>query len=287
MTRSDSLDVWDLIGEQGRHARQQLNEAKSVVPGNLPIDVGDLAVQAARWTEYQVVAVVADMVGSTNLGAGGQWERSTASIYDAAVTPMAEIFSQFGADFIDIQGDGGFGLFTGALATERAVCAAVTVRTFSEMQLMPALTAKWGDKAPQTGFKLGVASSKVLAKKVGIPRTKHQEPVWAGRAVNHAAKCAQEAGRHRVLVTEPVAKAVRGNDYLYFSCGCRSGAGPTAELWAPTPIAKLANAPGLSTKSAWCDDHGSYFVSQVLAGESRRPDTRQLRAVETQRARSA
>lgn len=280
------MDVWELIREQGGHAGKQLAAEKVVESGRLPIDVSDLAIEASRWKEYDASAVVADLVGSTNLGAGGQWERSTAAIYDAAVRPMAEIFADFGADFIDIQGDGGFGLFTGELATERAVCAAVTVRTFSEDQLLPALNRKWPDNAPQTGFKLGVARSKVLAKRVGIPRTTHQEPVWAGRAVNHAAKCAQEAGLHRVLVTETVAKTIQGNDYLLFSCGCSASGTPSSELWKPSYINKL-EAEGLILKTGWCKTHGARFAQAILAGETRRADTKDLRARESQRSRSA
>src|SRR4051812_22529445 len=97
-------DVWELVGEQGRHARNQLAAAKNVESGRLPIAVSDLAIEASRWKQYEVVSVMADMVGSTNLGTGGQWERSTAAIYDAAVRPMAEIYAAYGADFIDIQG---------------------------------------------------------------------------------------------------------------------------------------------------------------------------------------
>lgn len=282
------MNVWQIVNDQGTFARDQLAVAKVVVEAAIPIDTHDLAVTKPRWNKYEAVAVVADLVGSTQLDAGGQWERSTAAIYDAAVRPMAEIFAAFNADFISIQGDGGFGLFTGDLAAERAVCAAVTVRTFSEHQLVTALQDKWGEKAPDTGFKLGVASSSILGKKVGIPRTDHQAPVWAGRAVNYASKCAQEAGKHGVLVTQPVAKVVRGNDYLFFSCGCKNGNDvhdPGAELWQPTQIQKL-HQEGLRLGTAWCPLHGSDFAAAVLEGEQRRQDTKSLRAQETQLQRT-
>lgn len=283
------MNVWDIINDQGMFAREQLAVAKVVEAGAIPIDTHDLAVTKPRWNKYEAVAVVADLVGSTQLDAGGQWERSTAAIYDAAVRPMAEIFADFNADFISIQGDGGFSLFTGDLAAERAVCAAVTVRTFSEHQLVKALQDKWGDKAPETGFKLGVASSSILAKKVGIPRTDHQAPIWAGRAVNYATKCAQEAGKHGVLVTQLVAKVVRGNDYLFFSCGCRNGVlgdDASAELWKPAQIRKL-HQEGLRLGTGWCPHHGSDFASAILDGEQRRPETKDLRAQETQLQRTA
>jgi class 3 adenylate cyclase len=189
------VDLSALLEQTKQAAIQQLSTTTTVVEGDLPIDLADLRIEAPTWVRYDVTAVVADMVNSTHLGAGGQWEKSTAAIYDAAVSPMVQILDAFGADFIDIQGDGGFGLFTGERQTERAVCAAITVRTFSERGLVKALKAKWPNNTPETGFKLGVAQSRVLAKKVGISRTSHQEPVWAGRAVNHAAKCASAPRR--------------------------------------------------------------------------------------------
>jgi hypothetical protein len=47
------------------------------------------------------------------------WDNSTAAIYDAAVDPMARIFAAFDCDSIDIQGDGGFALYTGERNMER------------------------------------------------------------------------------------------------------------------------------------------------------------------------
>lgn len=279
------VDLTELLDRTKQTAVQQLSTTTTVVDGSLPIDLSDLRIEAPTWVRYDVTAVVADMVNSTHLGATGQWEKWTAAIYDAAVSPMVQILDAFGADFIDIQGDGGFGLFTGERHTERAVCAAITVRTFSERGLVKALKVKWPSTAPETGFKLGVAASRVLAKKVGISRTSHQEPVWAGRAVNYAAKCAQEAGLHRVLVTDKVAAAVQRNGYLYFPCGCPSGTYGT--LWAPQQIGKLGGQEGLACRSAWCEKHVAEFLEKILSGEFRRDDTRAQRAALTQELRAS
>lgn len=65
------------------------------------------------WTRIDsVVSVVFDMKGSTDFGLN-KHSISTARIYDAAISGAVRILSNFEADFIDIQGDGGFGLFWG------------------------------------------------------------------------------------------------------------------------------------------------------------------------------
>ncbi len=63
------------------------------------------------------------------------------------------------------------------------------------------LKAKWSE-APSTGFKVGIASGPILAKRVGLARhLDMQEPVWAGRPVNYAAKAAQQTDPGKTLVT--------------------------------------------------------------------------------------
>src|SRR5205823_2883503 len=146
----------------------------------------------------------------------------TASIYEAATGGLTRIFNDFDADFVAVQGDGAVGLFWGNKRLERALCAGITIKTFSELTLIPRLEKRWPE-LPNTGFKVGVAASSLLVKRVGVPRTAHQEPVWAGKAVNYAAKCAPQADRHEMIVAGTVWDFAEGNDYLAVSCTC---AGP-------------------------------------------------------------
>ncbi|MHB1518924.1 MAG: hypothetical protein ACYCVN_07180 [Acidimicrobiales bacterium] len=90
-----------------------------------------LPISARKWHKLdEAVAVVADLKGSTNLGVG-KHAASTASIYEAATGGLCRIFDKFDADVVAIQGDGAFGLFWGDQRMERAICAGITVKTFS------------------------------------------------------------------------------------------------------------------------------------------------------------
>lgn len=153
-----------------------------------------------------------------------------------------------------IQGDGAFALFWGERRYERALCAGITVKTFSR-DMVIRLEKKWSD-LPETGFKVGVASSRLLAKRIGTPRNPaQQEPVWAGKAVNYAAKAAQGADQHELIVTGSVWDVVEKNDCLAVSCPC--GTGPSLGIWA--------------------DTHGEEYCAAVLDGKRQREDAKALR----------
>lgn len=224
---------------------------------------------AERWVKIpDVVAVVCDLKGSTHLGTG-RHDTSTARIYKATVEGAVRIYHDFGADFIDIQGDGGFGLFWGGRSYERALCAAVTIRTFSE-DAVSQLKGKWPN-LPETGFKVGIHAARTLVKSLGTRRNiAEQEAVWAGKPVNYAAKCAQSAAAHQVVITQSVWERYRNNDYIAFSCDC--GTGPAAGLWSDTVVPTLPeneqNAVVLNVP--WCAECGPSFCAAILSGQRRR-----------------
>jgi hypothetical protein len=160
---------------------------------------------------------------------------------------------------------------------ERSLCAGITIKTFSEDILMPKLSKKWAE-LPPTGLKVGVAVSSLLVKRVGVPRTDHQEPVWAGKAVNYAAKSSQQADANEMIVTGGVWDYVETNDYLAVTCTC--GAGPSASLWSDVTIDKIhegdGERAGRRLTSKWCAIHGAEYCAAVLAGDKVRPEAREL-----------
>jgi hypothetical protein len=94
-------------------------------------------------------------------------------------------------DFVAIQGDGAFGLFWGDSRLARAMCAAITIKTFSYKHLTPRLEKKWPD-LPETGLKVGIGNSPLLVKRVGVPQVgprgestarRNRCPIWSIGAV--------------------------------------------------------------------------------------------------------
>ena len=114
MTEVDLTAILDAADE---HVADELKNMPEVKDAGHDLDVNNLPVDDARvWHRVtEAAAVVFDLKGSTQLGLN-QKAPSTASIYEAATGNAATILNEFDADFIAIQGDGGFGLFWGNIA---------------------------------------------------------------------------------------------------------------------------------------------------------------------------
>jgi class 3 adenylate cyclase len=227
-------------------------------------------ITARRWLRVtDAVAVVADLKSSTKLGLNKN-ARSTASIYEAALHPVVDIFYECGAGWIPIHGDCVIGIFWDDMAVERAICAGITAKTFSERHLVTRLTSKW-PALPSTGFKIGLATSTLLVKRVGRPQSAHQDLVWPGSAVNYAVKAAQCGDVGELVVTGSVWDAIANNDYLTFTCDCAT---PSPGLWSDRNIEKLDHDDvercGRVLKSSWCTTCGEDYCTKVLAGETHR-----------------
>lgn len=283
---STAVDLDGLLEQLAGDTKTELASTPDVVDWSGSLDVGDLPIVARRWVKVpDVVAVVADLKSSTQLGTG-RHAASTASIYQAATGGVVSIYNQFGADFIQIQGDGAFALFWGEGSYRRAMCAGITVRTFSA-DLVNQLEKKW-DNLPETGFKVGVASGRVLAKRIGTPRNPaEQEPVWAGKPVNYAAKAAQSANRNQLIVTGTVWDRIQGNDYLAISCGCGANGEPSLGIWEDVVIDRLPESDderdGRLLHAAWCGTHGAEFCEAILDGKTKRTDANAARLSLTKR----
>jgi class 3 adenylate cyclase len=270
------LDVSALLRGLGERTASKFERQPAVVDKDNSFDVAKLPIDAPKWHRVSdVVAVFFDLKSSTNLERG-RTPASTASIYDAGVGGVVKISHTLEANFTDIQGDGGFALFWGEGRYERALVFAITVASFSA-DFTEQLGSKWPD-APSTGFKVGIASGPILAKRVGVARQLDlQEPVWAGRPVNYAAKSAQQSAAEEILVTGSVWDAISGNDYLSFSCGCVDGverSAPPTLLWAPFTIDKIPDEErfGQRLTSKWCPRHGNDFANAILSGQTKRTD---------------
>lgn len=269
----EDFDLDQLLDNLDEDVRTELSCKPEVVDKGDDLDVSTLPIQARRWHKVtDAVAVVADLKSSTQLGLN-KHAASTASIYEAATGNVVDIFDSFDADFVAIQGDGAFALFWGDNRKERAICAGITIKTFSERHLVPRLEAKWPESLPETGLKVGMANSALLVKRVGVPRTDYQEPVWAGKAVNFAAKCAQQADRNQMIMTGSVWDWASGNDYLAVSCACST---PSPSIWSDVTIEKLPqdepDREGKLLHALWCTIHGADYCASVLAGKTTRDD---------------
>ena len=276
MTNSEWPVVSELLAEIDDDIRTELAnkpDVKDVAPE--AFDAKQLPLGQRLWHRLEdVVAVVVDLKGSTRLSTGNEHAASTATVYEAATDNAVKVFNKFSADFIQIQGDGVLALFWGENRFERAICAGITVKSFGA-SLKDKVFDKWGI---ETGYKVGIASGRVLAKRLGTPRNlDEQEPVWAGKPVNFATKAAQHADVNELIVTASVWAEVEDIDYLVVSCGHNDGKPSTkAGLWRGVQIENIAHedeSKGQLLEATWCEHCGDEFCSKILAGEKSRSDS--------------
>lgn len=227
------------------------------------------------WREIaDVSAVATDLKGSTAVSYGKQ-DRVGARLYQAVTGSCSRVLQRFEPGFVDIQGDGLFALFAGDRHAQRAMCAAITLNALGH-RLKQMLKEQLGgdvEAMQDSGLKIGADRGLLLVKRIGV-RGNHNEPVWAGKPVNYATKCAQQADAGEVIVTSRFFKEFKDNEYIRFSCGCVAGepGGNVGPLWRKTEVEKLGevDATARLLKSAWCRSCGADFSAAILRGEKER-----------------
>jgi class 3 adenylate cyclase len=263
-------DVNEFLTELGENARGSLTT---------PVEIREVTAFPAEdeiksekiWLKIpKVVAVSADLKNSTALNFR-KHPQTSAQLYEAVMSNCVRITNRFEPEFTDIQGDGLFALYHGDRAYERALCAAITLKTFSSRELVPAVEGWASDRFPDTGLKIGMAAGVLVVKKVGVRGTK--EPVWAGKPVNWATKCAGAAGASELIVTEAVYGHFEDNDYVTHSCGCPNGSTPYP-IWTDKIVDKLPEDKMRCKQllSQWCASCGAEFCEAILAGKKDRDE---------------
>lgn len=275
-TAAGAVDVVALVDDVSDAAEEDLTTPVEISPARgfpaistLPLDKNKEG--KYLWREIAEASVVAtDLKGSTSVSYSKQ-NRVGARLYQASTGGCSRVMQRFAPDFVDIQGDGLFAIFAGDLHAERAMCAAISLNSFGS-KLAKMLKDHFGADVPEmteSGLKIGADTGLLLVKKIGV-RGDHNEPVWAGKPVNYASKCASEVDAGAVLVTSRFFKPFLENQYVRYSCGCVGGE-QTADI-RPLWIRKSVDVLGSDSevrevRSAWCQDCGSDFAKAILAGK--------------------
>ena len=270
-------DVSAQLDEQSRLGVQITR--KNDVPDTGPTNKG-------VWYQIpEVTAVFADLKRSTELSAENS-PRVAARAYTYFIRAMAVILDRFEVNYVDIQGDGIFGLFSGKNSRFLAAACATTMRTAVEREV-----ALRFEKDTSSDWHLtagvGIDYGTLLVRRLGLRGTKQNE-VWAGKPVNMSAKLSSLAGSNHVVVSDRVFAQYEGASKLreralLWSCGCDgdtqgSGldapAGQTTYLWEKEAVSEDLGLDFSSfhrLRSKWCATHGPEFCETIITGKQ--PDT--------------
>lgn len=264
----------ELLDELDENVKQELKTPAKIEDYDTFPDVDRLRLEGRQWVRLRdVVVVVVDLKNSTKLDFKHK-AKTSARLYEAVTGSCASIVNRFQPDFVDIQGDGLFALYHGERAFQRAMCAGITLKTFGERSVEPATRGDMEDRFPKTGLKVGMHAGVVVVKKVGLRGT--NEPVWAGRPVNWATKCASQAEANELIATRSVYGKFEDNHYVTHSCGCKGGSdtGTIRHLWEDIEVDNLPDTTVECKvlKSQWCTRHGDKFCEAILAGKKQRSE---------------
>ena len=231
-----------------------------------------------------VTAVFADLKRSTDLSAASR-PKTAAYAYTYFIRAMTIILERFEAKYIDIQGDGIFGLFSGQNSPFMAAACAITMKTQVKRHV-----ANRFERDTSTEWKLtagiGIDQGTLLVRRLGLRGTKENE-VWAGKPVNMAAKLSSVTEPNQLAVPDRVFRQYEAASRLrqralIWSCGCDGDdqgdgldvpAGQTPNLWVKelTPVDLGLDFDHLyKLSSKWCAIHGSEFCETIITGK--RPD---------------
>ncbi|OGY76750.1 MAG: hypothetical protein A2240_00850 [Candidatus Jacksonbacteria bacterium RIFOXYA2_FULL_43_12] len=212
-----------------------------------------------------------------------------AKIYDYVTQNIVDTlnFAPCKANYIDIKGDGAFGIYEGEKAIFKALCAAVTFKTFFDKHIRIKFPIN-----EQQGFlaknhktincKMAIEQGKILVKKIG--KRGDNNEVWAGRLINNASKLASLSKKiyqtdielfteqqSLLIVSENVYKKLSSkSQYTITSCGhdfCGQETKIRADLWKSYSISANEDVYGnivYYMASRWCNKCGDTYMEEIL-----------------------
>ncbi|MCX6055103.1 MAG: hypothetical protein NTZ74_09365 [Chloroflexi bacterium] len=210
-----------------------------------------------------VICVFFDMKNSTKLSADHK-PIVVADAYNLFTGTAVRILNEFEASYIDVRGDGAFGLFN-SFQPHRALAAAVTFKTFADIEFKTQIS-KISDV--EVGTHIGIDQRMVLVKKLGIKqsggRTDRQNEVWAGKPVNMASKLASLSEDGEILVSDRYHSNFT-DELVLKTCGCPDGV--KRDLWVEIDFSDnqwFDFVKGFSLGTHWCEIHGRDYCERIL-----------------------
>ena len=221
--------------------------------------------QSTKWLKItDIICVFVDMKNSTKFSASHH-AATTGRVYSLFTGTAVRLFKQFGASYIDIKGDGVFALFN-SNQVHTALASAITFKTFIKEEFTTKVINK---TRVDTGVHIGIDQATLLVSKIGLRKNKsrgdmHNE-VWAGKAVNMAAKLSSLSCNNEIHVSSRFYSHIKCQKAIY-SCTCKK----PVKLWSAVDIAdddRFSFDTAYVLNSCWCKTHGSEYLNEIIAAD--------------------
>ncbi|MFC1615412.1 adenylate/guanylate cyclase domain-containing protein [Patescibacteria group bacterium] len=199
--------------------------------------------------------------------------KTMAKIYDYFTQNIVDIFNhpKIAADYIDIKGDGAFGIFEGEKASFKALYCAITFKTIFEQTIRN----KFSTDTDKLSCKFGIHKDKILVRRIGKRGEGNYNEVWAGRLVNNASKLAsqskniplEENSNLPILVSEQVYSDFEKNkEYGFYYC-CNNGVPMTEQIEMFEVFQEFSDETLgdklYYTRVLWCENCADSYINLI------------------------
>ena len=230
-----------------------------------------------RWHRVKnIVCVYIDLSSSTQININ-EHPNTSAKIFKSYVNSFVKIFDDYEAKYIDIQGDGGFALFDGENAVEKAIVSSVTIKTLiSKKDYLSDFIENETRNNVNLRVRIGVDIGTILVKKLGKRNKSNTDylnnEVWLGKPVSISSKLCNLKDADKGLVSDTIRLSDRlydkiTNNYILYSCDC----GNVEKLWKEVKFDNkfFGLEKTYILKSNWCNNCGDNYSENILNKKQR------------------
>jgi hypothetical protein len=207
-----------------------------------------------------VVVVFSDLKNSTGISFDKQ-DRTMTKLLEYLNKPFIKIHNSYGAEFIEIKGDGGIAIYSKENAI-KALLASISIKTFYNKHINDKVKKTYGvDFEVTTGISKGNLKLKLIGER-GL-----NFPVWAGETINLSALISKEL-KHKtkpnnyIGITNDIYEEIKSkklDEYLYLSCDC----GNKSNLWISETIPNKGGKKYHYMNNNWCKTHGQVYINKI------------------------
>lgn len=214
-----------------------------------------------KWMQLDdVIVVFSDLKNSTGISFDKQ-DKTMTKLLEYLNKPFIKMHKSYGAEFIEIKGDGGIAIYSKDKAIN-ALLASISIKTFYYKYINEKVK-----KTYNVNFEVTTGISKGNLKLKLIGERGLNFPVWAGETINLSALISKELKRksspsNYIGITNDIydeIKTKKLDNYLYLCCDC----GNKSSLWTSETIPNKGGKKYYYMNNNWCDIHGQEYHNKI------------------------
>lgn len=188
--------IYDFLKEIKSQTDELTNKINIEPKDDIKEAVKEAELYENTWNKVKdAVVVFSDLKDSTKISFDNT-EKTMSKLLEMLNKPFIDIHTKFGAEFIDMKGDGGIAIYSPDNYLN-SILAAITVNSYYKKYVVREVVSKYKSLFV---VETGIATGDLLVKRVGIKKNNNNFFVWSGETVNKAALISKK------LKAEPISE---------------------------------------------------------------------------------